>query len=175
MKIKQIVVCSKDVARFLSPPPYTAAFRIIDSPAMKRFSIGTPYVPLKRKLYSTVFEYVFDDIDLLQFGASFLKNIKREYGRVIVFDKATAKKIVGDFESIMDSCETVLIHCNAGVSRSRATAAAIMDIFNIKKAIVNQDGTWEVVTRQWIEEQDYNHHVYKTLLLSQIHRRRTKR
>jgi predicted protein tyrosine phosphatase len=69
------------------------------------------------------------------------------------FDQEQAQKIINFAKSVWDKIDVLLVHCEAGVSRSPAVAAALSVIFNGPRS----DNTY---FKQYIP----NRHVYKTIL-----------
>jgi len=173
---------SAELAGFYRPVDRTAAVRIFDS---SRRSQKT-YPQLQEKLYADIFKYVFDDIPVERMSQDDLDKIVRE-DRLILFSESIAEKILEDVFLIKDACETLLVHCNAGLSRSPAVALAVMDVLErINYALIPTPDNLE-----WLEEKmgvssflrpskmkgfkkttskglktmyPYNQHVYETLV-----------
>ncbi len=119
----RIAVMSAELAGAYKPVDRTAVVRIFDSSHRSR----RKYPRLKEGLFSNIFEYVFDDISVERMPPEELSSMIRDHG-MILFDEDIAGKLLDDVISISDECETIIIHCNIGLSRSPAVAAAVMDL-----------------------------------------------
>ena len=119
----KVIVMSAEMTGGFAPSDRTAVVRILDS---SRRSQKT-YPRLQERLYLEIFRYVFDDITLERMSPDELDKVIRDDGRVL-FDETIAEKILDDIASIEKDCETLLVHCNLGLSRSPAVAAGVMDL-----------------------------------------------
>ena len=119
----KVLIMSAELSGSYKPTDRTAVVRIFDSNRRLRQT----YPQLQERLYLNIFKYVFDDISVERTAPDQLDKIIRE-DRLILFDENIAEQILDDVVSIKDDCETLLVHCNMGLSRSPAVAAAIMDL-----------------------------------------------
>ncbi len=118
-----MAVMSAERAASYEPHDRTAVIRIFDS---SRRSQKT-YPRLQKRMFVDIFEYVFDDIQVERLSLRELREMIRDHG-MVVFNEGIAEKLLDDIVSIKDACETILVHCNIGMSRSPAVAAGIMDL-----------------------------------------------
>ncbi len=119
----KVMVMSAELAGSYTPHDKTAVVRIFDSSRRARKT----YPRLREGLFEGIFEYIFDDIQVDRLSPDELHEMVRDHG-MVVFSEAIAEKLLDDIVSIKDVCETILIHCNIGMSRSPAVAAGIMDL-----------------------------------------------
>jgi hypothetical protein len=119
----KVAVMSAELAGSYRPVDRTVVIRIFDSSKRSQKT----YPRLKKGLYVDIFEYVFDDIPVERIYPDELDKIVRD-DRLILFDESIAERILDDIVSIKDDFETILVHCNIGMSRSPAVAAAVMDL-----------------------------------------------
>lgn len=119
----KVAVMSAELAGSYKPVDRTAVVRIFDSSRRAQKT----YPRLKEGLYVDIFKYVFDDIPVERISPDQLDKIIRD-DRLVLFDEGIAERILDDIFSIRDDCETILVHCNVGLSRSPAVAAAVMDL-----------------------------------------------
>lgn len=139
----KVVVMSAELAGSYKPVDKTAVVRIFDSSRRSQ----KMYPQLKEKFYVDIFKYVFDDIPVDRISPDELDKIIRD-DRLILFNESIAEKILDDVVSIKDACETLLVHCNVGLSRSPAVAAAVMDLLErINYALIPTPDNLE-----WLEE-----------------------
>lgn len=108
MQIIQTTFIPGYVAEQMIPEANQALIAIQDT-----FKNGYAYDPD----WPALLEIQFDDIDTADPG-------------YVVFDQAHARKIIDFITSIKqdDQIDTVLVHCNAGISRSSAVCKWISDI-----------------------------------------------
>lgn len=78
-------------------------------------------------LYDHIFEYVFDETDPDYYGVEVLCTQFKDH---VFFDEAIAGRIISDFKSLEGVAELV-VHCNMGLNRSPAVAAALDDRFSL--------------------------------------------
>jgi len=173
---------SAELAGSYKPVDKTAAVRIFDSSRRSQ----KMYPHLKEGLYVDIFHYVFDDIPIERMPQDHLDKILRE-DHVILFSEGIAEKILDDVLLTVNACETLLVHCNEGLSRSPAVALAVMDLLEkVTYALIPTPDNL-----QWLEEKmgvssflspssiegfmkttskglktmyPYNQHVYETLV-----------
>jgi predicted protein tyrosine phosphatase len=88
----------------------------------------------------------FYDLDMSSIeDADVLREIQKEYGHGLMTDDR-ANQILDFVEGIKDEVELIVCHCEAGVSRSSAVAAAVLriltgsdnEIFNDRRYIPNR-------------------------------------
>ena len=169
-KVTKIIILPKEEAIAYKPSSPTVAFRIFD--AMKDGGYG-PKGCLQQGYFNT-FCFTFDDVDVTKHTPESLSRTIKADGIKKIFDESLAAKVISSFEVVMGLCDTLMVHCRAGASRSPAVAAALMDLYSIKKAIVPRDtiddfapeGSGLVsVKRQTIEDAfSYNRHVYNLII-----------
>ena len=82
---------------------------------------------------------------------SFINDLREQNKELIVFDADMARRVLHFVERMEERIEILLVHCQAGVSRSTGTAAAISRIY------FGHDGNW-------FETKVPNRHVYRTIL-----------
>ncbi len=119
----KVAVMSAELAGTYRPVDKTAVVRIFDSSPRSR----RKYPRLQEGLFTDIFEYIFDDISVERMPPEELSSMIRDH-EMVLFDEDIAGKLLDDVFSIRDECETILVHCNIGLSRSPAVAAAIMDL-----------------------------------------------
>ena len=91
--------------------------------------------------WSAILSLVFDDIERL--------DVVRPEDEYIVFDEEIAKKIVQWIVEHKDRLDFLIVHCNAGISRSGAVAKWVALVLDLP----------------FDDEYDlYNKHVYRTLV-----------
>ena len=78
-------------------------------------------------LYEHIFEYVFDETDPDFYGVEVLCTRFKDH---VFFDEAIADRIISDFKSL-EGVEELVVHCNMGLNRSPAVAAAFDDRFSL--------------------------------------------
>ncbi len=143
MAIQQIMILShsraaKFKANSKDKPIYL--IRIFDAP---RLTVA-PYAELKYpEQFQTIKSYIFDD--------SQFSDDER-----ILFNDEIAERIITDFDNEAKDCQTLLVHCRAGISRSPAVAIALSEIFHLK--------TPEQIAEMKKQFSFYNKRVYNTLL-----------
>lgn len=116
-------------AQKFAPRDPTLAIRIFDPE-------GGQNTPDKKLLESDMWvgelHYTFSDIDLCIYeecDPHLAESLKRTSH---CFDASMAQQLVSDFSKVKDKTSTVLLHCNAGISRSPAVALALCKKFGIK-------------------------------------------
>jgi len=143
MPIQKVVILSHiEAAKFNAElkdhPIYL--IRIFDSP-----DLGLVPAKLKHpEQFKTIQTYVFDDIS--QFDDN----------ELVSFNDEIAEKIITDFDNEGKYCETLLVHCWAGKSRSSAVAIALSEIFYLKMP--------EQIAEMKKQFSIYNKRVYHTML-----------
>ncbi|RKZ83135.1 MAG: hypothetical protein DRR19_19550 [Candidatus Parabeggiatoa sp. nov. 1] len=144
MPIQQVIIRSqaraaKFKAELKDKPIYL--IRIFDNP---KWLTLTPYAELKYpEHFQIIRSYTFDDID-------------RPVGNQVLFKDEIAEQIITDFENQGTDCQTLLVHCRAGISRSSAVAIALCEIFHLQ--------TPEQIADMKKRFFAYNHRIYNTLL-----------
>ena len=134
------------------------------------------YPPIiKDSNYIAVFNYVFDDMDDETFQHYKNERPDIDINNYFIFNEETAAKIIKDFTEVKDKCDVLVVHCDAGVSRSPAVAIFLMEKFNIPKAtidvyehgesvfIATYVGKKEVGVSFLKKYFPYNHYVYDML------------
>ena len=178
----KVIVMSAELAGSYTPVDTTAAVRIFDSSRRSRKT----YPHIQERLYADVFTYVFDDIPVERMARDHLDKILRE-DHVVLFSEGIAEKILDDVVVTVNACETLLVHCNEGLSRSPAVALALMDLVErVSHALIpapdnlewlekkmgvssflspsNVEGFMETTSKGLKTMYPYNRHVYETLV-----------
>jgi protein-tyrosine phosphatase len=112
---------------------------------------GKRYRPLKEGSYY-LFSYVFDHL----YPKDYKVLTDEEKKAVKLFDDALAERILSDFRGVRNLVDTLVVHCDIGVNRSPAVAAALNHAFNL--GISDDD------TDYLPGDRDPNEHVYETLI-----------
>jgi len=116
--------------------------RIFNSPD---WLASVPYAKLKYlEQFKIIRSYVFDDIS------------RFDDNELVSFNDEIAERIITDFDSEGKDCQTLLVHCWAGKSRSPAVAIALSEIFHLK--------TLEQIAEMQKQFPIYNKRVYHTML-----------
>jgi len=116
--------------------------RIFNTP---NWLASVPYDELQHpEQFKIIQSYTFDDI------SRFNDN------ELVSFNDKMAKKIITDFDNEGKDCQTLLVHCWAGKSRSPAVAIALSEIFHLK--------TPEQIAEMKKQFPIYNKRVYHTIL-----------
>lgn len=122
-----LLVQSLEEALSYQPDRPTYAIRIFSK-------IRTSRPPLQDSpLYTAINEYVFDDVQPPRTWLSWDKVISwlgLETG-YIMMNETIAEELLLDFDREGRDCETLLVHCYAGVNRSPAVAVALNRIFDL--------------------------------------------
>ena len=144
-KSLEIIVLSAEDASKHVPKKPALAIRIFGSKSTGRGRDSYPNFP--KRLYQKVLEYTFDDVDL----TSCNEYAKRLYAiDYVLFNEDLARKIITEFRQSYKPVSSVLVHCQAGISRSPAVAHALNDIFKLKC--------------KFPEFPNLNEYVYRTML-----------
>lgn len=126
----KICVLNYELAREFEPIEPTLAIRIFD-PDCERTDGNNAQQKLKdNPLWTTQLCYTFEDIDLTTVEEDRERFTRLQKGYKC-FDILTAKKLVQDFEANYKKATALMIHCNAGISRSVAIAAALIKRFKL--------------------------------------------
>lgn len=121
----KLLIMSIEEARDYQPIDITYAIRIWNNWSDKMMKTMKNDFPLKNSpLYTTVSEYVFDDIDPRWLDED-------GFSRYAVFDHGLAEKVISDFQEKGKDCESLLVHCTRGLNRSPAVAIALNEIFDL--------------------------------------------
>jgi predicted protein tyrosine phosphatase len=146
MAIQQVMILSHSrAAKFQAEPKNQPIYliRIFDAPKMITVA---PYAKLRHpEQFEIIKSYTFDDVSHLQ-----------EHDRFVLFQDKIAKQILTDFDNEGRDCQTLLVHCRAGISRSPAVAIALSEIFQLK--------TPEEIAEMKKQFSFYNKRVYSFLL-----------
>jgi len=147
MSIPQVLILSQErVANFQANPKDKPIYliRIFDNPQLLSF---LPYAKLQSpEQFQIIKSYTFDDVS---------RFVDNEH---VLFNEEMAKTIIMDFYQDGKDCQTLLIHCRAGKSRSPAVAMALSEIFHFK--------TPEQLDDMKKRFSIYNEKVYNTMLKS---------
>lgn len=133
------------LARSFVPTERTLAIRIFDPDADRSEDNNA-----KQKLTTSPFwvaelEYTFVDFDPLRYSGfqlSFVTDMLKEYqDKNWLITPVVAAQIINSFARYKDRINAVMIHCNAGMSRSPTVALFLCRHFNI--------------TPEWVGTRDY--------------------
>jgi predicted protein tyrosine phosphatase len=117
--------------------------RIFNSPD---WLASVPYAELNcPEQFKIIRSYVFDDISRFT-----------DDNELVSFNDEIADRIITDFDNEGKYCQTLLVHCWAGKSRSPAVAIALSEIFHLK--------TPEQIAEMKKQFSIYNKNVYHTML-----------
>ncbi|GEM_PF-1690634 len=118
--------------------------RIFNSPDL---SALVPYAELNYpEQFKIIRSYVFDDIS----------QFTDDSNELALFNDEIAERIITDFDNEGKDCQTLLVHCWAGKSRSPALAIALSEIFHLQ--------TPEQIADLKKQFSIYNKRVYHTML-----------
>jgi predicted protein tyrosine phosphatase len=145
-KHTDIHILSLEEALSFIPDEPTYAIRI-SSP----YDNNTQYPLMESPHYRAVHHYLFDDMwpGMPEDFYSYL--LEEQYKP---FTTETAHQIIDDFSRVVDSIDSLLVHCQYGLNRSPAVAIALNDIFEL--------GEDSAFLKQHYPE--YRRFIYKTLL-----------
>jgi hypothetical protein len=126
----KVVVLPGHLAEEYEPDEPTAAIRIFDS------FCPQPDPLRDSPLYVDIFTHIFDD--LCGVPKKEQQRLVREAGFKTI-TKAVAKTLLKQVDNVLPECNTLLVHCTAGQSRSPAVAIALMETFpDIEYAVIVQ-------------------------------------
>ena len=128
-------------ARLFVPTEPTIAIRVFD-PGARTSKLAKawedypddlwdncPQAPWASEKYLATFGYTFSDIDMDQPYPEELKSRIRKESKL--FTANMAEDLLGKFVKVYKQASSLLVHCNAGASRSPAIAVALVDIFKL--------------------------------------------
>ncbi len=158
MKLKQIIVRSRGEARAFDPEFRYLVISISDPPPD-----GEPLkVPKRWGLLDAdkdVLHLAFHDVDVTRYDDAFFESSEKKYIPMHAFH---AKQVVSFLNNrLREGVEAVLVHCQAGVSRSPSIAMAIVDGLGLTMDRRMIDWTPMDPT-----EEPPNLHVYETMIES---------
>lgn len=145
-------------AQKFQPQEPTLAIRIFDPGCDKKDGNNPSQKLQDSSFWVAQLTYTFDDVNLTVYEdqPDKFQKTQKEFK---CFDSLLAKRLVQDFEKHLNQVSAVMIHCNAGVSRSVAVAAALVKKFNLPVE-------WQGKRTQGLMKPDYlgNEWVYYAIL-----------
>jgi len=149
-------------AREFDPEELTLAVRIFD-PGATKLEHNKP-VPLKcSTLWLDEVRLEFEDIDIWSYqqegGVALARRLQEERK---CFDERMAEFMLAETARTIKKAQALMIHCNAGLSRSPAVARALVERFEIQPE-------WSGKRRRMMED-DYhgNEWVYRLLKKAEL-------
>jgi len=117
----RIQVLTRAAAQLLSPDEKCAIISITNTPDdIIKFEYNNNIKGVLRLHF-----YDEDHISILQYN---------DATKLKLFETADALKVLTFFESVKDKIDVLYIHCQAGISRSPAIAAALCDLYGIESS-----------------------------------------
>lgn len=123
------------LARCFIPEEPTLAIRIFDPGCTASEGNNNRQKLVESPFWVAELHYTFADFDPYQYSGfppEIAEGVRREYQKKnMLLTPLGAKRIIADFQKHKDRASAVLIHCNAGLSRSPTVALFLCHKFNI--------------------------------------------
>lgn len=123
--MRKIRIMDSAMARRHNPRPNTTMIRLIDA---DRYANGDYPSLENEEFFEHIFKYDFDDIT----PADLEDDSILSFGRTLkLFTPDIAEIIIKDLKGVVFNTDYLVVHCNAGYSRSPAVGAGLNHIFNM--------------------------------------------